>query len=52
MIYDLIVCWDDGNKDTFTFTSERSAEIAEQGFKKAFGDQVVFTCINKRIFSI
>ena len=51
MIYDLIVCWDDGNKDTFTFTSERSAEIAEQGFKKAFGNQVIFTCIYKRSIS-
>lgn len=25
MIYDLIVCWEDGNKDTFTFTSEEAA---------------------------
>lgn len=48
MIYDLIVCWDDGLKDTFSFTSEDAAANAEKGFKKAFGNQVIFTCINKR----
>ena len=51
MIYDLIVCWDDGLKDTFSFTSEEAALNAEKGFKKAFGDQVIFTGINKRSIS-
>jgi hypothetical protein len=51
MIYDLIVCWDDGLKDTFSFTSEEAAVNAEKGFRKAFGDQVICTCINKRLIS-
>lgn len=51
MIYDLIVCWNDGLKDTFSFTSEEAALNAEKGFKKAFGDQVIFTGINKRSIS-
>lgn len=51
MIYDLIVCWDDGSIDTFSFTSEEAAATAEKGFKKAFGNQVIFTCINKRLIS-
>ena len=51
MIYDLIVCWNDGFKDTFSFTSEEAAINAEKGFKKAFGDQVIFTGINKRSIS-
>ena len=51
MIYELIVCWNDGLKDTFSFTSEEAAINAEKGFKKAFGDQVIFTGINKRSIS-
>ena len=51
MIYDLIVCWNDGLKDTFSFTSEEAALNAEKGFKKAFGNQVIFTGINKRLIS-
>lgn len=51
MIYDLIVCWGNGLKDTFTFTSEEAAKNAEKGFKKAFEDQVICTCINKRLIS-
>ena len=51
MIYDLIVCWSDGLKDTFSFTSEEAALNAEKGFKKAFGDLVIFTGINKRSIS-
>lgn len=51
MIYDLIVCWEDGLKDTFSFTSKEAAENAEKGFKTAFGNQVIFTCINKRSIS-
>ena len=51
MIYELIVCWSDGLKDTFSFTSEEAALNAEKGLKKAFGKQVIFTCINKRSIS-
>lgn len=40
MIYDLIVCWNNGLKDTFSFTSEEAALNAEKDIKKAFGDRV------------
>lgn len=51
MKYDLVVCWSDGLKDTFSFTSEEAAINAENGFKKAFGDLVIFTGIYKRLIS-
>lgn len=51
MIYDLIVCWEDGNKDTFTFTSEEAAKKAEAGFRKAWENEVICTCIERRLIS-
>ena len=45
--YELLIMWYDGMKDTFQFKNEAAAEEAERGFKKAFGAQVVFSCIRK-----
>ena len=50
--YELIVMWYDGMQDTFLFKSKEAAETAERGFKKAFGGQAVFTCVNKLSSSI
>ena len=42
MIYDLIICWNDGLKDTFSFTSEEAVINVANAFKKAYGNQVRF----------
>ena len=52
MIYDLIVCWNDGLKDTFSFTSEEAAINAEKGLKNAFGNQVKFYRYKQAIYCI
>ena len=51
MIYELIVWWDDGLEDTFSFTSEEAVLNAEKELKKTFGSLVICTCINKRWIS-
>ena len=46
--YELIVIWDDGDKETFVYDSRKQAEDAERNVLMAFGRQITWTGINER----
>lgn len=47
-VYDLIIIWDTGEKENHKYNSYEKAQEIETGFKKAFGSQIQYTCINRR----
>ena len=48
MKYRLLIVWDTGEKEENFYSTEEEAREIEAGFKMAFGNQIVFTCIDKR----
>lgn len=49
MKYELVVIWDDGEKEVFSYPTETEAKEAEDGYHKAFGNQVSWTGIRRMI---
>lgn len=47
MRYKTIIIWDDNTQTIEYFETEEAARQCENNFKMAFGDQVVFTCVNR-----
>ena len=47
MRYQTIIIWSDGSKTVESFETEDAAHECENIFKMAFGNQVVFTCVNR-----
>lgn len=47
--YELIILWETGEKTTHTYNDIETAERAENGYKKAFGNQISWTGINERL---
>ena len=47
MRYQLLWIWYDGDRDSSLYDSYEEAQEIMEGFKKAFGDQISFICINK-----
>ena len=45
--YQLIWIWQDGDQDSSLFNTREEAEEIAAGFKKAFGNQLQFICINE-----
>ena len=48
MLYELIIVWDTGEKDKYTYETIEKAREIESGFYTSFGKQVVFSCINEK----
>lgn len=48
MKYELVIIWDTGEKQTFGYDTEDKAKEIEAGYRIAFGNQIAFTCINKK----
>lgn len=49
-MYKLIVIWETGEVETIKYDTKEKAEKAEVGYKKAFGNQVRWTGVDK-VFS-
>lgn len=47
MMYELVVVWDDGQREVHPYKTEQDARDAERGFRMAFGAQV-WTCVRER----
>lgn len=47
MRYQTIIIWTDNTKTIEYFETEEDAHECENIFKMAFGNQVVFTCVNR-----
>lgn len=48
--YELIVIWDNGDKDTYDYETLDAARQGEANMKMAFGHQIAWTGINERRF--
>ena len=46
-MFELIIIWDSGEKEVYTYSTKEEAESIENGYKIAFGSQV-WTAINER----
>ena len=47
-MFELIIIWNTGEKEVYTYDSREEAEKIEAGYKTAFGNQIQFTGINRR----
>lgn len=44
-MFELVVIWENGEKDIFTYPTKEKAEKAGQGMQMALGKQIVFYCV-------
>lgn len=42
-MFELIIIWDTGDKDIYTYETQEEAEIIAQGYRTAFGNQISWT---------
>lgn len=47
-MYELIIVWATGEKEAHGYETEDKAKEIEAGYKMAFGNQIAFTCINRK----
>lgn len=47
-MYDLIIIWADGERESYAFRSREEAEQAEHNYLLAFGHQVEYVTITER----
>lgn len=47
-MYELVIIWDNGDKDVYEYSTLEEAEKAELGMRTAFGNQIEWTGINER----
>lgn len=47
MKYILIILWESGEKEEYSYTTEAEAKEREAGYKMAFGKQISYTAIRK-----
>jgi hypothetical protein len=45
MKYKLIIIWEGGEREEATYQEEQKANEAEEGYHKAFGTQILWTCV-------
>ena len=48
MKYRLLIIWDTGEKEENFYNTEEEAKEIEAGYKMAFGNQIAFTCIDRK----
>jgi len=46
-MWELIVIWDDGQKDVMAYCTEKEAEEAGKGYRMAFGRQISWIGIRR-----
>ena len=44
-MFELVVIWENGEKDIFTYQTREKAEKAGQGMQTALGKQIAFYCV-------
>lgn len=49
MKYRLLIVWDTGEKEENFYNTEDEAKEIEAGYKMAFGNQIAFTCIDRKV---
>lgn len=47
MYYELIVIWDNGEKDIHSYVRERDAEMTAENMKMSFGNQIQWTGVRE-----
>ena len=47
MMWELVIIWDNGDKDIYEYNTEHEAENAAQGMRKAFGYQIQWAGIRR-----
>lgn len=49
MKYELVIIWDNGDRQIFEYDSEEKAEKALAGMYKAFGRHQLWGCVRRKI---
>lgn len=47
-LYELVIIWNGGDKDITVYESEKDAQIAELNMRKAFGNQIDWSCVRRQ----
>lgn len=47
MKYEVVIIWTTGEKEVHHYDDKHTAERAEAGMKKAFGNQIEWSCIRE-----
>lgn len=48
MVYELVIVWENGDKDIYEYPTEEKALEAGKGMKTALGNQIAFWCVRKK----
>lgn len=48
-MYELIVIWEDGDKEVHGYTTEEEAQERARGFKMAFGNQIQWCGVRRKL---
>ncbi len=48
-MYELVVVWDQGPKSIYEYATEESAEDAARGMRMAFGHQITWCGVRKKV---
>lgn len=46
-MYEVVIVWDSGEKEVYSFETEDKAEEIKQGFETAFGSQL-WACVRRK----
>lgn len=49
MKYELVIIWDTGEKEVIEYESEELAMQAERGYRRAFGRQIEWAGIRRKV---
>ena len=49
-MYELVVCWDNGDIDVYEYATKEEAENAMQGMEMANGNQIAWMGTRKKLF--
>jgi hypothetical protein len=44
-MYELVIIWDNGDKDVYEYPTREEAEKAELGMRIALGNQIAWSCV-------
>ena len=46
-MFELVVIWQSGDRDVYSYTTREAAEKAGSGMKMALGNQIAWWCVRK-----
>lgn len=49
MEYELVIVWDNGDKDIYVYPTQQKAEEAEDGMRMALGNQISWSCVRPKL---